>query len=195
MTVPYIVVVNPSQAHSLSELIARQAGPASSLSGSGGSVRRCIWPAVLRIETGMPWTHFPYCARPAMLPIATRSGRAVTARGLPQVQGGAARAPVMSPKRLAILPDVPTAAELGFPRATVQGWIGLHAPAGTPAAILAAIETAVTKALQNPELRARLATQGADVSAETGAAYGKRVADETARWKQVVEAAGIPPQQ
>jgi tripartite-type tricarboxylate transporter receptor subunit TctC len=44
-------------------------------------------------------------------------------------------------------------------------------------------------------LRARLAQQGADVSAETGAAYGKLVADETARWKKVVEAAGIPPQQ
>jgi tripartite-type tricarboxylate transporter receptor subunit TctC len=112
------------------------------------------------------------------------------------VQAGTLRAlAVMSPGRLPKLPDVPTAAELGFPKATVQGWVGLHAPAGTPPAVLEAIETAVARALQTPELRARLAQQGADVSAETGAAYGKLVADETARWKQVVEAAGIPPQQ
>jgi tripartite-type tricarboxylate transporter receptor subunit TctC len=101
----------------------------------------------------------------------------------------------MSQKRLPTLPDVPTVAELGFPKATVQGWVGLHAPAGTPPAVVNALETAVAKALQSPELRSRLAQLGADVSTETGAAYGKLVADETARWKQVVQAAGIPPQQ
>jgi tripartite-type tricarboxylate transporter receptor subunit TctC len=114
---------------------------------------------------------------------------------LPQVQAGKLRAlAVMSPRRLAALPDVPTAAELGFPKATVQGWVGLHAPAGTPPTILSAIEAAIAKALENPELRERLAVQGAEVSPEIGAAYGKFVADETARWKQVVKAAGIPPQ-
>jgi tripartite-type tricarboxylate transporter receptor subunit TctC len=202
-TVPHIVVVNPEvKANSLSELIALAKQEPGKLNFGSGGVGSPLHLAgeVLRVETGMPWTHIPYRgAGPAMLASISNEVQVATPSlpaALSQVQGGKLRAlAVMSPKRLAVLPDVPTAAELGFPKATVQGWIGLHAPAGTPAAILAALETAVAKALQNPDLRARLATQGADVSAETGAAYGKLVTDETARWKQVVEAAGIPPQQ
>jgi len=100
----------------------------------------------------------------------------------------------MSPKRLAALPQVPTVAELGYPKATVLGWIGLHAPTGTPAAVMSTLEAAVSKALQNPELRTHLEAQGANVAAESAAAYGKFVTDETARWKQIVKAASIQPQ-
>ena len=202
-TVPHIVVVSSEvKADSLDELIAlakKDPGKLNFGSGGVGSPLHLAGEA-LRAETGIPWTHVPYRgAGPVIIALIANEVQVATPSlpaALPQVQAGKLRAlAVMSPKRLAVLPDVPTAAELGFPKATVQGWVGLHAPAGTPPAILSVIEAAATKALQNPELRERLAAQGADVSAETGAAYGKLVADETARWKQVVEAAGIPPQQ
>jgi tripartite-type tricarboxylate transporter receptor subunit TctC len=60
-------------------------------------------------------------------------------------------------------------------------------------AILKALDAAVSKALQNPELRKRLAAQGADMAPKTIVAYGKLVADETVRWKQVAQTAGISP--
>jgi tripartite-type tricarboxylate transporter receptor subunit TctC len=201
-TVPHIVVTSPEvQATSLGELIAlakKDPGRLNFGSGGIGSPLHLAGEA-LRLETGIPWTHIPYRgAGPAILASITNEVQMATPSlpaALPQVQAGKLRAlAVMSPKRLSALPDVQTVAELGFPKATVQGWVGLHAPAGTPPAILSAIEAAVAKALQNPELRERLAAQGADVSVQVGAAYGKLVADETARWKQVVEAAGIPPQ-
>ena len=111
------------------------------------------------------------------------------------VQAGKLRVlAVMSPARLAVLPDVPTVAELGYPKATVQGWVGLHAPAATPPAVLNTLEAAVNKALQTPELRANLAMQGADVASKSGAAYGKAVAEEAIRWSHVVQTAGIPRQ-
>jgi len=201
-TVPHIVVASPEVGvSSLAELIALAKKDPGKLNFGSGGVGSPLHLAgeVLRLETGMPWTHIPYKgAAPAIIASITNEVQVATPSlpaALAQLQAGKLRAlAVMSPKRLATLPDVPTVAELGFPKATVQGWVGLHAPAGTPPAILGAIEAEIVKALQSPELRERLTAQGADVAPEMGAAYGKFVADETARWKQVVAAAGIPPQ-
>ena len=100
----------------------------------------------------------------------------------------------MSTTRLASLPNVPTVAELGYPNATAVGWIGLHAQSGTPQIVLRMIEIVASNVLRTPDLRERLAAQGADVASSTGDAYAKLVADEAGRWKKVVHAAGIEPQ-
>src|SRR5665213_216130 len=179
-TVPHIVVVSPEVGvATLGELIALAKKDPGKLNFGSGGIGSPLHLAgeVLRLETGMAWTHIPYKgAAPAILASITNEVQVATPSlpaALPQVQAGKLRAlAVMSPKRLATLPDVPTTAELGFPKATVQGWVGLHAPAGTPTAILNAIEAELAKALENPELRAHLAVQGADVSPEIGAAYG-----------------------
>ena len=61
-------------------------------------------------------------------------------------------------------------------------------------AILSLLEAVVSNALQAPDLRERLVAQGAEVASASSVTYGKLVANETIRWKQVVQAAGIPPQ-
>jgi tripartite-type tricarboxylate transporter receptor subunit TctC len=200
VTVPHIVVVNPSlQAKSLAELIALSKQSPGTLNFGSGGVGSPLHLAgeALRIETGIAWTHVPYKgAGPAILAVMSNEVQVATPSlpaALAFVQSGKVRAlAVMSPQRLAVLPDVPTVAELGYPKATVQGWVGLHAPAGTPPAVIATLAAAVTKALQSTELREHLAAQGANVAVQSSAAYAQFVSDEAARWKQVVQAAGIP---
>jgi tripartite-type tricarboxylate transporter receptor subunit TctC len=201
-TVPHIVVVNPSvRANSLSELIALSKKAPGALNFGSGGVGSPLHLAgeALRLETGMTWTHIPYRgAGPAMVGSIANEVQIATPSlpaALSLVQSGKLRVlAVMSPQRLAMLSDAPTVAEAGYPKATVLGWIGLHAPEGTPTEVLHAIENAATSAMQNVDLRQKLAVQGADSAPFAGAAYGKFVADETARWRQVVQAAGIEPQ-
>jgi len=201
-TVAHIVVVNPQNpAKSLGELIALSKRAPGSLNFGSGGVGSPLHLAgeALRMESAMAWTHIPYKGAAAAILAVIGNEVQVATPSLPAalgfVQAGQLRAlAVMSPQRLAVLPDVPTVAELGYPKATVQGWVGLHAPAGTPAPVVSILETAVTVALQDAALRERLAGQGADIAVQSGPAYAAFVADEARRWKLVVEAAGIEQQ-
>jgi tripartite-type tricarboxylate transporter receptor subunit TctC len=201
-TVPHIVVVNPAvQAKSLAELIALTKQTPDTLNfGSGGTGSPLhLAGEALRLETGMSWTHVPYRGAGPAIVAAIANEVQIATPSLPAalslVQSGKLRAlAVMSPQRLVALPEMPTVVEAGYPKATVLGWIGLHAPEGTPAEILHALEAAGTQAMQNADLRQKLSVQGADIAPLAAAAYGKFVADETERWRQVVAAAGIEPQ-
>jgi tripartite-type tricarboxylate transporter receptor subunit TctC len=201
-TVPHIVVVNPAvPAGSLAELIALSKKAAGELNFGSGGVGSPLHLAgeALRLETGIAWTHIPYKgANPAILAVMSNEVQVATPSlpaALSLVQAGKLRAlAVMSLQRLAVLPEVPSVAELGYPKTTVSGWVGLHAPVGMPTEVLSTLEAAVTKALQSPDVRERLAMQGADVAALSGGAYGKLVMDEAARWKGIVQAVGIVPQ-
>ncbi len=202
-TVPHIVVANPGlAAKSLPELVAlskQEPGKLNFGSGGVGSPLHLAGEA-LRLETGIAWTHVPYRgAGPAILAAISNEVQIATPSlpaALSFVKAGTLRAlAVMSPQRLATLPDVPTVGEAGYPNATVAGWVGLHAPAGTPGEIVAKLEAAAAKAVQDTKLRPLLAAQGADLASDSSAAsYGKFVAGEAARWKRVVQAAGIEPQ-
>lgn len=111
---------------------------------------------------------------------------------LPHLQSGKLRAlAVTSPQRSRYLPQVPTLAELGYEDLNATVWFGLMAPAGTPAATIEAISAAMAKAQANPEYRAKLEAQGFDVPKESGAAFEKGIAAETARWAQLVKATGF----
>lgn len=202
VTVPHVLVVTPTlKANSLADLIAltkQEPGKIDFGSGGIGSPLHLAGEAV-RLQTGLQWTHVPYKgAGPAILAAVTGEAQVATPSlpaALPQVQSGKLRAlAVTSPKRVAVLPNVPTMAELGYPKATVFGWVGLHAPVGTPPEVMQKLQDAAAKALKDPELARRLQGQGADVMSEPAQQYGKLIADEAARWKTVVQAAGITPE-
>ena len=98
---------------------------------------------------------------------------------------------VAGPKRLPGLPEVPTFAEAGLPGVeTVFFWVML-APAGTPADIVATLNSALGQALRHPALQADFAKQSMDATPGTSAAIAEFMAREIPRWHKVVQAAGI----
>ena len=113
----------------------------------------------------------------------------------PQVQSGSVTAyAIAGESRSAALPDVPTTAEAGLPAYQADTWTALFAPKGTPDAILARLNEAYGKALDDPMVRRRLDELGAAIpppARRTRAALADLVARDTARWAKVIEAAGI----
>jgi tripartite-type tricarboxylate transporter receptor subunit TctC len=110
---------------------------------------------------------------------------------LEQARGGSVRAlGVTSPKRWPGLPDIPAIAET-VPGFESVGFYGISAPKGTPPDVVDILNKAVNEALQDPKLVARLAELGGIAKPMTPAEFGKLVADETEKWRKVVEFAGI----
>lgn len=111
-----------------------------------------------------------------------------------QIQGKTIKAyAVTSPKRLDVLPDVPTVAEGGLPNMEVGIWHGLYAPKGTPAEITERLSKSLQVALKNENVVARFAELGTTPSSEadaTPAALKAKLEGEIARWKPVIDAAG-----
>ena len=98
---------------------------------------------------------------------------------------------VTTRQRLSAYPALPTVAESGVPGFELTTAYGLYAPAGTPRAVLARINKDVSATLQLPEMRARLAADGADVAApNTPAEFKASFARGVARWEAVVRSSG-----
>ena len=85
-----------------------------------------------------------------------------------------------------MLPDVPTLAEQGYPNTTVDNWYGLLAPAKTPPAVIAKINDAFVKAINDPAVKQKLIDSGAVPVADTPAEFGKFFKAEYDRWGKVV---------
>ncbi|MEY4982534.1 MAG: hypothetical protein RIR62_800 [Pseudomonadota bacterium] len=112
-----------------------------------------------------------------------------------QIKGGTIKAyAVTTPARLDIFPDLPTVAEGGFPGLEVSVWHGLYAPKGTPAEAVDRLTQALQAALADPGIAAKLGELGtAPSSAEdaTPAALKAKLESEIARWKPIIETAGV----
>jgi tripartite-type tricarboxylate transporter receptor subunit TctC len=100
---------------------------------------------------------------------------------------------VSSPKRVPLLPDVPSIAEAGYPAAEFSFWVGLSAPAKTPRAIVEALHDATEKALLEPDVVAKLARLGVEPEQMSVNAFGKFVNDDIAATVQLAKDANIQP--
>jgi tripartite-type tricarboxylate transporter receptor subunit TctC len=110
----------------------------------------------------------------------------------PLVKGGKLRAlAVTSPQRAALFPQLPTIAEAGLPGFAAQEWNGLWAPAGTPQPVLDRLETELKAVMALPDVRQRLAANGAQAVGSGSAEFARFVQAQTRQWAGVIKAAGI----
>jgi tripartite-type tricarboxylate transporter receptor subunit TctC len=111
---------------------------------------------------------------------------------LPHIKSGRVRAlGVGSPKRSALVPDVPTIAESGVKGYDAYSWAGVFAPAGTPKEILVKVNGDIVKALSDPEVKKRLLEAGAEAAPGTPEQFGAFLKGEIAKWGKVVKDANI----
>ncbi|CAN5659058.1 tripartite tricarboxylate transporter substrate binding protein [soil metagenome] len=110
---------------------------------------------------------------------------------LPFIRSGAIKAVATGgAKRLSYLPDVPTVAESGLPGFNSEIWVGLVAPAGTPADIVTKVSQAVTKALADPGVKEKLASQGLEPAPSTPAELATIMKTDLDRWSAVIRETG-----
>lgn len=111
---------------------------------------------------------------------------------LPHIRSGKLRAlAVAGPRRSALLPDVPTVSEAGLAGYAVTGWAGLLAPAGTPSPVIEQLNRALNKALATPDVVAKIEQQSAEPAPVSPKAFDAFMADERARWAEVIKRTGI----
>jgi tripartite-type tricarboxylate transporter receptor subunit TctC len=199
---PLVAVINPTvPASSLKELIDfGKAKPGSITYGSAGpgssSQLVANW---IESETGIKMLEVPYKGVNAEIPDLI-GGQVMAAFVVPQVvvapiRAGKLRAlAVLSDKRLAGLPDVPTSAEAGLPGVEALVWNGIFAPAGTPRPIIDILHRELVKAYNAPEIKAQVEATGSYVAADTPEEFAAFIRAEVAKWGKVGRAAGIKPQ-
>ena len=197
-SVPIVLAVHPSTGiKNVSELIAlAKAKPGTLFFGpSGNGSTNHLAGELLKSMTGIDIVHVPYKgAAPAMndlvaghIPMMFDNIPAV----LPQVGAKNINAiAVAGSKRASALPDVPTVAESGLPGFETSAWFGLVAPAKTPAPVLAKLEGDIDAILKLPDVQKRFGELGAEPGTVSGAAFGKFLADETAKWTRIIRESG-----
>lgn len=100
---------------------------------------------------------------------------------------------VASDKRVPSLPDVPTFAELGVNDMVISNWFGVVAPKGTPPAIVAKLNAAINKALQDPDLAKRITEPGNVIGGGSPEDFAAFIGAESQRWAQLIKSRGIQP--
>ena len=199
---PNVLVVAPSTGYtSVADLIAAaKKAPGTLNFGSAGSGSGThINGEKFKLAAGIDVVHIPYKGTPEAL-TDTLTGRVTyffspISAALPNIREGKLVAlGVSTAKRSSALPNVPTIAEGGLPGFDYNLWIGMYAPAGTPADVVDKINADVAKALASPEVRERLAALGAEPMVMTPAEFKKFMRDEIEDSAKVVKAAGIKAQ-
>ena len=110
---------------------------------------------------------------------------------LPSVQAGKLKALTLSSaKRSPLMPQVPTLAESGYPGIEALGWIGIAAPAGTPAPVIGRLNREIVAILENRDVKPRLEQMGFTTVGDSSAAFGKFIQEEIIKWGKAVKDSG-----
>ena len=197
----YILVIhNAVPAKSVKELVAlakAQPGGLTFASAGSGSAPHMV-SELFKSVADLDIRHIPY--KGVALAIPDLLGGRVTmmfspiAVALPLVRESKLRSlAVTSLRRSPAAPESPTIAESGYPGFEVTGWIGLLAPAGTPATIVRKLHLETVKTLALPDLRAKLANLGLEGVGNSPDEFAAAIKSEIPKWAKVIKDAGIKP--
>jgi tripartite-type tricarboxylate transporter receptor subunit TctC len=154
---------------------------------------------LFRSMAGPNWVHVPY-TNTGLLVAGLRSNSVQVAFEfiapvIGMVRAGQFRALAVSTRnRYAGLPDVPTVHEAGVPGYEVTSWNGIGVPARTPRPVIDRLNRAMTEALAAPDVKQRFQELAVDTFPSTPDAFRKHIAAEIAKWRKVIQTAGIPRQ-
>jgi len=197
-SVPMVLVVNPQlPARSVKEFLdlAKSRSGALNYSSSGTGTITHLASAMMSTQTGIQTQHIPYKgSAPGLVDLASGQTQFMIDTintVLPYVRDNRLRGlAVTSAKRSPLLPDLPTLAEAGITGFEAAAWQGIVVPTGTPAEIIQKLNAEVNKALASPDIRSRLAAQGADILGGTPAEYTAYLRTEMPRWAKAVKDSG-----
>ena len=163
---------------------------------AGGGTSSQLSGELFNQMTGARLVHIPYkgsgYALTALVAGETQAAFLSTTTISVQAKAGRIKAlAVLSNKRFAAAPEIPSVAEAGYPGIEAGVWFGLFAPAKTPPAIIAKINRDTVAILQSSAAKDALLAQGAETAATTPAEFGAFVKAEIAKWGKVIKEAGI----
>lgn len=195
---PLALLVNPKvPANNLKDFIAyakARPGQVNYGSAGNGGISHLV-PEMFKNSAGLFMVHIPYRgSAPAFTDLMAGQVQFM-AESIPQAanyhkQGKVRALAVTSRERNPALPDVPTVIESGIKGFEVVGFYGFLAPAGTPKDVVAKLSDAFKQVLNNPEVKTRMVSQGADPAFLGSDDFAKFLASETPRWAAAVKASG-----
>jgi tripartite-type tricarboxylate transporter receptor subunit TctC len=198
-TVPLVLAVNPGlPARNLQEFLAyARANPGRlNYASSGTGTITHLAAALFAAQMGLAMQHIPYKgSAPALVDVVSGQTQLMIdtiSTVLPYARDNRLRPLAIAvTRRSAALPEVPTLAEAaGLPGFEMSAWQGIVVPAATPPAIVARLNAEVNRALQNPDLRQRLAAGGSEPLGGASEQYAAYIRSELQRWSKVVRDSG-----
>lgn len=199
---PLVLVVNPSSPYKTVQDIvaaakAKPGGLTFSSGGIGGSHQ--LSAELFEQNAGIEMIHVPYKSGSAGLTDLMAGNVTMMFdqmySAMPSIKADKLRPiAITSKKRSPLLPNVPTFAEVGYPKVEVLNWQGLIAPKGTPKAIIDKLNAAANEALKDPQLRELMLSQGNEIGGGSPADFAALIKSESAKWSAVVKTANIKPE-
>lgn len=194
---PYYMAVNAGlPVHSVKELIAyAKANPGLPYGSSGNGSAHHLGMELFRLLAGVSMTHVPFKGVAQSVPAVVSGDVAVILAGLPSLAPHAKAGKVRiigftKAKRAAVMPDTPTIAEAGVPGYELDTGMGFLAPAGTPAEVIAKLNSELVKVLRVPETAQQLVALGIDPIGSSPQEYGEKMRAWIQKYSKLVRDVG-----
>jgi tripartite-type tricarboxylate transporter receptor subunit TctC len=198
-TSPYVVTTHPSvPARTIRQFVAlaRAQPGAIAYASSGVATGIHLVTELFMMTAGITMVHVPYKGgAPAATDliagqVAVMFNNVITA--VPHVNAGKLRAlAVTTAARSPALPDAPTVAESGYPGFESNSWQGIVTRAGTPAPVVARLNSEAVKVLQLPDVKNPITSQGNDIAASSPEEFAAYMRREMEKWGKVIQTAGV----
>ena len=199
---PLVLVVNPNSPYkTVQDIVAAAKAKPGSLTFSSGGIggSHQLSAELFQQNASIEMIHVPYKSGSAGLTDLMAGNVTMMFdqmySAMPSIKADKLRPiAITSKKRSPLLPDVPSFAEVGYPKVVVLNWQGLIAPKGTPKVIIDKLNAAANEALKDPQLRDLMLSQGNEIGGGSPADFAALIKSESAKWGAVVKLANIKPE-